>query len=413
MTELNAGTHALVLSGGGGYAAYEVGVLRALASGASPACGGEPVDPQIVTGTSAGALNAAFVVSRDAVPFPRIVDELDRLWRERIARGGRDCDNGLFRYRGDLGAFFREGCWQDDPAMLAERFAEDAVFFAQDWSERLMTFVTAPGDLRSRALGLIDISSFFDSDQMSRTVEAAIDFAAIRAATRALTVIATNWDTGRLREFHNRDFTDAHGARCIIASGALPGIFPPVRIDGDLHVDGGALMNTPLKPAIDAGAGTIHVIYMDPHLGRIPERALRNTMETLDRLLVIQRAALLNLDIEQAERINRGLELLEHDAPSPSRRGDLVTLAGRIGQRRDESAGFRDEEPRATLGYRQLTIHRYHPHEDLGGFIGALRLEQDAIADLIDKGFDDAIHHQCDACGCVVPSGVKAEVRSQ
>ena len=55
---------AMVLSGGGAYAAYGVGVMRALFAGESPATGHTPLDPGIYAGASAGAFNAAYMVSQ-------------------------------------------------------------------------------------------------------------------------------------------------------------------------------------------------------------------------------------------------------------------------------------------------------------------------------------------------------------
>jgi hypothetical protein len=54
---------AMVLSGGGANGAYEVGVLKALLTGQSPATEFQPLDPDIFTGTSVGAFNAALLVS--------------------------------------------------------------------------------------------------------------------------------------------------------------------------------------------------------------------------------------------------------------------------------------------------------------------------------------------------------------
>ena len=56
--------HAIILSGGGGYGAYEVGVLKALLTGKSPTTGFEPLVPDIMTGTSVGAYNATWCPAR-------------------------------------------------------------------------------------------------------------------------------------------------------------------------------------------------------------------------------------------------------------------------------------------------------------------------------------------------------------
>jgi NTE family protein len=67
---------ALILSGGGARAAYQVGVLRAIADVLSP---GTPLPFPIVCGNSAGALNAAFLAA-DGRHFDRAVRSLEQLW---------------------------------------------------------------------------------------------------------------------------------------------------------------------------------------------------------------------------------------------------------------------------------------------------------------------------------------------
>src|ERR1041385_6819303 len=89
---------------------------------------------------------------------------------------------------------------------------------------------------------------------------------------KALKLAATNWETGELQIFTNRLGNDPREVlmterlvpMAVLASAAIPGVFPPVDIDGVNYVDGGTVMNTPLTPAIRAGAETIHLIYLDP-----------------------------------------------------------------------------------------------------------------------------------------------------
>ena len=90
---------ALVLSGGGVFGAYEVGVTLALTRGASGGTGSRPLEPSVFTGTSAGAFNAAFLASRGEQPAGRAAAELARVWYERIADQGDGAGNGVFRFR--------------------------------------------------------------------------------------------------------------------------------------------------------------------------------------------------------------------------------------------------------------------------------------------------------------------------
>jgi len=77
--------HAVALSGGGAFGAFEVGVLRALAEGKCPATRG-PLDPDAYTGTSVGAFNAAVMAARGGDALAGCA-RLEDLWMNRIAGG--------------------------------------------------------------------------------------------------------------------------------------------------------------------------------------------------------------------------------------------------------------------------------------------------------------------------------------
>jgi len=88
-----------VLSGGGAKGAYEIGVMKALYNGASPATGFRPLEAEVFTGTSVGAYNATFMASRPRQDADAI-KTLETIWRTRIANTSEGCGNGIFRIRG-------------------------------------------------------------------------------------------------------------------------------------------------------------------------------------------------------------------------------------------------------------------------------------------------------------------------
>src|SRR5205823_8002046 len=116
-------------------------------------------------------------------------------------------------------------------------------------------------------------------------------------------IAATNWKTGALATFSNAEIT--HDA--VLASGAIPGIFPAVPIDDCPYVDGGILMNTPLKAAIDLGADVVHVIALDPSIQNVPPSTLPNTLDTIERLLNITISSRIETDLKLVAAVNRGL----------------------------------------------------------------------------------------------------------
>jgi predicted acylesterase/phospholipase RssA len=106
---------ALVLSGGGAYGAFEVGVMKALFKGECPATNYNPLDPDIFMGTSVGCLNAAFIVSRAGQPLVSTVEELENLWLDEMAENAQGCGNGVYRFRGNPIDFLDLRCLLNNP----------------------------------------------------------------------------------------------------------------------------------------------------------------------------------------------------------------------------------------------------------------------------------------------------------
>jgi NTE family protein len=414
MTAFNSGPHAVVLSGGGAYAAYEVGVLKALFAGQSPATASTPVIPEIYTGTSAGAFNAAFLVSQTQLDAIQSVQALEQVWLHRLAGDPDGCSNGVARYRLDPFTIFDPNCFFRAPTRTVSQIADDVAFFARDWSERAVQFFSFPPDvpIEARLARLVDLSSFF-AENLGTLIPSVIAFPDIPASPRKLAIAATNWTKGETEIYCNTDMASLNAPLYVKASAAIPGVFPRVKIGADFYVDGGVLMNTPLKPAIALEAGTLHVIYMDPDISKIPVDRLQNTLDTIDRIFQIQNAKVLNTDIENAARVNRGLELARSQFSGLT--GTDQNILGRfLGQasRNIEAAGQGARENISFVDrYNQLTIHRYHPADDLGGLLGFLRFERPNIEALIQIGYDNALHHDCDKEGCIGPDGLTVRIR--
>jgi predicted acylesterase/phospholipase RssA len=187
-----------------------------------------------------------------------------------------------------------------------------------------------------------------------------VEIESIRTSSRVIRIAATNWRTGGLAIFCNHDLTH----RAVLASAAIPGVFPAVLIDGDPYVDGGVLMNTPLKPAIDAGADVIHAVALDPNVVNVPPSTLPNTLDTFERLLDVSNTMRIVTDLKLARAVNRGL------ANDP--------------------------------GHRHVQIHLYRPRADMGGVFGMLNFNPERMRRLIQAGFHDAVNHDCRRNGCVL-----------
>jgi len=394
----------VILSGGGAYAAYEVGVMKALFRGLSPAIGGRPVTPQVVAGTSAGAFNATLLADRFERGAPAAVEEMERVWLEKVANDAARCANGVYRWRANLLNFFDLRCFLADPARFVAERLEDTLFLARSAVERTAAFFASSAAIEVRFLELLDLSNAISTAPFPLLIDGVIDFGRVRSSALAVQVTATNWRTGALRLFTNQDMTDAAGSLIVRASSAIPGIFPPVDIPPDVFIDGGVLLNTPLAPAIAAGATDLYVIYLDPDISRIPIADLATTVGTLQRTFAISWAARVNEDIAHATRINRGLAVLAKlaqegvaEAEAEPRLRELTEVVATIRARR--AAG---------RPLRPLVIHRFHPPELLGDAFGMLDFDRRMLERLIEQGYRDALAHDCSTEQCVSAEGLAA-----
>ena len=372
MANVNGSKQAVVLSGGGADGAYAVGVLKALCFGQSPATNFQPLVPDIFTGTSVGAYNAAFLVSQWDTYGKESVTNLERAWLDILSDDAQKCGNGVFRIRANPVKFLNPLCFIPTPLQPFSQLGEDSAILTWEGLQRAINFATAPEGLLQRAVNLLNFSSFVSREPLVRSLRETIQFPAIYQSKRALRIAATNWATGDVQIFNNLDMTDQLGPLAILASSAIPGIFPMTEIGEQPFVDGGVLINTPLKPAIDAGAENLHVIYLDSDVRNIPLPPVENTVSTLYRMQLISWAQTVEQDIETAKRIN--LELaFEQLAPE----------AVKILQRTPYLRRVPDHRP--------LTIYTYHPRSDPEGALGALDFSRDRLQRLIEQGFNDTI----------------------
>ena len=387
-----AGRTGVVLSGGGAYGAFEIGVMKTLFAGRSPATSYQPLAADIFSGTSVGAFNAAALVTRSAGNCLDSALWLENIWLELVAdRPGR-CGNGIFRIRANPADLIDPNCLHD-PVALAARVADDTVALSAYLLSRTANFLASSDPLEDRFMALMNVGSFVDSSPYHALLCAVVTEQEIRKSPFLLSITATDWVAGTARHFSNHDFQDGVGINAIMASTAIPGIFPPVIIGGQIYVDGGVVENTPLKQAIQAGATSLHVIYLDPNPRVIRLRGQRNTIDTLLRVYYIMLATKLAEDIETARWINAGLDAIEgfsrHQTISETALRDFVRAAGELIAK----------EP---SHYRRLTIHRYFPERPLGGNLGMLDFGLDTIAQMIAEGERVALVHDCKRSGCVL-----------
>jgi NTE family protein len=215
----------LVFQGGGALGAYQAGVYQALHEAG--------VEPDWVIGTSIGAINAALIAGNAAHDrLPR----LQEFWR-RMQQSPRWDGLSLWPGIGDAKAYWT--------TLLG---GIPAFFKPNPWA-LLGTHVPLGSDH----------AGYYSTAPLRRTLLDLVDFPRLNRCTPRLTVGAAHVRTSAMRYFDTRDgeITVGH----IMASGALPPAFPPVRIDGELYWDGGILSNTPTEAIFDDNPRRTSLIF--------------------------------------------------------------------------------------------------------------------------------------------------------
>ena len=228
---------ALVLSGGGARAAYQVGVLRILAREFPEAV------PDILTGVSAGGINAAFLAARPE-PYQQKIDELAEMWSHlRIDEVfSVDLHNIGWRVLRWGGRLLSGGKSPLPPAKsmvdtkpLREVLERELHASGNGAIEGINDNLHA-GWLRAFAL----TASSYTTGQSITWVQTRED-CVMPAWERPL----RKSQTCALRVDH------------VMASAALPFFFPAIAVDGAWYGDGGIRLTQPLSPAIHLGAQRI------------------------------------------------------------------------------------------------------------------------------------------------------------
>ena len=280
---------AVVLPGGGARAAYQVGVLRAVAQ----ILGRDQRQPfRIICGTSAGAINAApLAVHADS--FRRGVARLLRWWRAVEVTGV---------YRADLASVSLHGV---------------------RWLASVL--VGASGPKRAMMLDNSPLRSVLRGDlELARVAQQIRD-----GALRALAINATSYTTGQAVTFfqgspaiaawqrtRRRGEPAVIGIDHLLASTAIPFVFPAGRIGDDYFADGSVRQIAPLSPALHLGARRIFVVAVGQFTGQTPT-ARQRAAPSYPSFAQMAGHALssifldnLGADLERMQRLNRVLNLV-------------------------------------------------------------------------------------------------------
>jgi len=123
------------------------------------------------------------------------------------------------------------------------------------------------------------------SDGLRAILEEHLTFDRLEDAALPLTVITANARTGAEVQLSSGPALDA-----VLASAAIPGIYPPVEWEGEFLIDGGIVNNTPITTAIDAGASEVWVLSTgwSCDLPEAPTSALGLAMVSISQLIQLR-----------------------------------------------------------------------------------------------------------------------------
>jgi NTE family protein len=285
-------TTAFVLSGGASLGAIQVGMLEALYE--------RDITPDLIVGTSVGAINAAFIGSR--VPTVATARELGDIWR-RVRR------SDVF------------------PMSLATGF-----------------------------IGLIGRTDHLVSQRsLRRLVSRYVNVDDLEDARVPLHVIAADLVSGREIRLSRGPAIDA-----VMASAAIPGVFPPVEWNGHELIDGGAVNNTPITHALELGADAVYVLTTGYTcaLAEQPTGALGILLQSMN--LLIQQRLVLEVEVL---RDRAPLYVLPPPCPLDVQPIDFSQAAMLIERGRADTRAFLEEIAGGTSARRASRhVERLQPH---------------------------------------------------
>jgi NTE family protein len=333
----------------------------------------EHLDFPLLTGVSAGAINTAYLAARHG-SFATAVEDLVDLWSgltfDRVFRVDAAC---LARNVLRWGLRLVSGGASGAPTV---RGLLDTSPLRQLLSETLST-----------ANGVLDgIDTNLSRGRIRGAALTSLNYATGQTVTWIQGCELESWERANRRGVETRITVDH-----VMASAALPLIFPAVELEGGWYGDGGIRMYTPLAPAIHLGADTIMAISTRYPRSRVEasQKMISGYPPPAQVAGVLLNAIFLDAveqDAYRLERINRLLELIPSDqrkglrpirllTPRPSR--DLGRLA----------ADYESKLPRA---FRFLTRGLGTRETSSPDFLSLLMFQPDYLKQLIEIGERDA-----------------------
>ena len=365
-----SGELAIVMSGGGARAAYQVGCLAYLVE-AFPG-----LNVQILTGVSAGAINAVFLAAAQGDLRDR-TDALAELWSNLTIDGVFDA--GFFRL------FRRAASWGRRLSSGGHNLAGRELHGMVDTSPLWATLRDALGADGRQLPGI------------AKNLE--------RGALSALAVTGSSYSTGQTvtwvqgRDIARWKRADRVSELCeigvehVMASAALPILFPAVHVHGRWYGDGGIRLAAPLAPAIHLGARRILAVSTRSGGGAGEAPSPYCEIEPYPPPAQVAGALLnavfldqLDGDALRMQRINRLLTSVPPDARADLKPIELAVLR----PSRDLGELANDYEVRLPRAMRFLTRGLGTRETRSNTFLSLIMFQSDYLRALIELGREDA-----------------------
>lgn len=378
-TDMGHGDLAMVLGGGGARGAYQVGVLRAIAS----------KYPQlripILVGISAGAVNATHLASHQG-DFSTAMEALVQHWLSLTT-------DQVFRV---------------DTSSLASNIMRTGlrlVAGGQGHPEQFRGMVdTAPlRDFLERVLErntdgtLPGVTHNLERGRLRALALCATSYTTSQSVTWVQGRDITQWDRPQRRGVHARITVDH-----VMASTALPLLFPAAHVGNEWYGDGGIRLTAPLAPALHLGASRIITISTryDRSGSEAGHPQVAGYPPPAQVLGVLYNAVFLDLidqDVLRLERLNRLVERL----PAEHRHGLRVIDMLVIRPSKDLGRLAGEYEPRLPRVFRFLTRGLGTKKTASPDILSLMMFQEDYLRRLIALGEEDA-HRQWDRIAAFV-----------
>jgi NTE family protein len=361
---------ALILTGGGARAAYQVGVLKAIAE-FTPRRSSSPFP--IICGTSAGALNAA-VIAVNAQNFSMGVQYLINTWKNFHA-------NQI--YRTDFIGVFNN---------------------TMRWLAGLM--LSAMGIDRLNRVSLLDnspLSELLDQMLPCEMIQKNIDAGALHA----LSITASGYGSGQSVTFYQgvKELTPWQrtgrvgiamdiNIQHLLASLALPFIFPATLIHREYFGDGSMRQTAPISPALHLGATRVMVIGVSANASiQQPQRSEDGEYPSLARIAGHAMNSIfldsMEVDLERVKKINDLVAIIPDEMSERANLRHVDVLVVSPSQPIDKIAErYTSELPWTIRMLLRLVGARQHNGAVL---VSYLLTEKKFCRALIDLGYQDAL----------------------